>query len=154
MFFQPVRVVCAAVIFLATSFVANADTVVGVHRWYANMSPDPTISVSLHATIEECSAALRVDVRDQQKAWEEGMEDYQFRFTTHGCFDTVSGISDDSDQYWVPNEQIYWVNPLFIVEQCHAAGGDTSVCAQVTEQFIEANRQGDATGQMERGGMF
>jgi hypothetical protein len=149
-----IRSLSAVVICVTASSVIHAEGVVGVHRWYTNVSPDPAISVSLHASLDECASALRSDVRQQQKAWEESLEDYQFSFTTHGCFDTVNGISDDAHQYWVPNDQIYWVNPNFIVEQCQAAGGETSVCAQVTEEFIEANRQGDATGQMRRNGAF
>lgn len=130
------------------SMSVMADGVVGLHRWYEHTSPDPIVSVSVYASLDACRAALRGDVRQQQAEWEAAKDSYRFRFSAHGCFDTGAGISDDAGQFWVPQDEMFWVNPTFISEQCRAAGGDDRVCGQVTTEFIEANRNGDATGEI------
>ena len=133
---------------------AAAGDVIGVHRWYENGSADPVISISVHDSMGICKEDIRADVREQQAAWEQTKENYRFRFSTHGCFNTQAGITDESGHFSTPEDEIYWVNPIFIVEQCRAAGGDADVCAEVTSEFIEANRNGDAIGKAQPGGVF
>jgi len=138
-----------ALILIFMAGTAGAADVVGVHRWYENDSADPVISLSMHSSMDRCSEDIRIDVREQQAAWEKTREDYRFRFSTHGCFD-MAGIDDGGqDHSWEPAHEIYWVNPVFVVAQCHAAGGDPALCAEVTSEFIEANRGGDAMADMQ-----
>jgi hypothetical protein len=150
----PVKALLSLVLVAGAVNSANAQDVIGVHRWYENGAPDPVLSISVHESLTSCKGSLRSDVREQQAAWEQFQESYQYRFSTHGCFNTATGESDEAGQYWIPDDEIYWVNPTFIIQQCHAAGGDEVVCAQVTDEFIKANRNGDATGEIQAGSRF